>query len=114
MEGEGDLSRGYLHKTMIDPRLFSAFLEGLSDLIGEDLEEKLAALSAEEERRRRHAYYVANRQQLLQHGRAYRAQNRAQIARKKKIYARRVRSGVQRQRQRVQTGGMSFSYMGYK
>jgi hypothetical protein len=76
--------------------------------------EKLGAMTKSEQRKKRHAYYVANRQQMLQRGRAYRAQNRAEIRRKKVIYNRRVNTGVHRQRRRVSTGSFGASYQGYK
>lgn len=76
--------------------------------------EKIGAMTPAERRKRQHEYYVANRQKLLQGSRAYRAQNRAQISRKKKIYNRRVRTGVRRQRRRIQTGSFGAQYQGYK
>jgi len=75
---------------------------------------KLAAMTEEEARRKRHAYYVANRQRMIQQGRTYRQEKRVEISRKKKRYNRQVAMGTKRQRKRVQTGGMSFAYMGYK
>ena len=89
---------------MIDPNILSACFRELEK----------TAMTPDEARQKRHAYYIKNRQQQLQRSRKYRMQNRAVISRKKKKYNRRVKMGVQKQRRRIERGGHSYGYGGWK
>lgn len=84
----------------MDSEVFHFFVDEL---------EKLAS----DKRRKRHGYYMRNRNRILQQQRQYRTKNRAQIARRQKIYRRKVKSGQQRQRQRIGMGN-SYTYGGYR
>jgi uncharacterized protein YycO len=96
-------------KQSLDQNKYASFEEATELAI-----EKLAAMSKQEQKRKRHEYYVQNRNKLRQQGRAWRQANKAQIQRKGRFYRKQVSTGARRQRQRVDTGGMSFTYMGYK
>ena len=75
---------------------------------------KAAAMNDVERQRQQHAYYAQNRELILQKNRTYRAKNSAEIRRRNAIYRRKVKMGVQRQRQRVETGGHGYVFGGYR
>jgi len=77
-------------------------------------EVKVAAkLSEAEKQRRRQAYYVANRQRILQKNKAYRKANAQKIRRRQLVYRQQVHIGARRQRKRLHQG-QSYSHQGYK
>jgi hypothetical protein len=70
---------------------------------------KLAAGSVDSQRQ----YYMRNRNRILQQQKQYRIKNSTMIAKKQKVYRAKVKSGMIRQRQRIDTGN-SYTYGGYR
>jgi len=79
-----------------------------------ELLEELLKVARMSERDRRHRYYMQNRQRILQQNRQYRQKNKASISRKQKRYRKQVTSGMRKQKRRINTGGHSYQYGGWK